>query len=420
MELENELDRPDNEIDTYYLRNVIYLLHRIPREGDENTDKELELLKRATDRGQNIYVIKEAVIPLGYLKSEAAAKVLTTRLAEFEVMLVRKDTSLYPMEEMQKVLDRITAALGRIATPAALLTIARHGMKPNPLLGDTRGRLAVLAQHDLSFDEQTVDIVIKAIRDDLPTKLLGRVIQSKAPPLKLIEALSGTRSEKVDALLTELAEKFADHDIGRAAAAALLKLSGGAGASTAAAKPGATLTGDLDFFGLPSLMQSLADQQATGIVTLVARATGQTAGKLLFANGKFADAQAGHLRGVDALYQLLEKPPTGTFSFVPHATQPKVKEVSDVMGLLFEGIRRHDELRQMMIFVPDDVALRATAVKPTPDPEETDPAVIREVWVKASSGTRLVEWEPTIAVDAYRIRRLVGKWLEEGALQPVV
>lgn len=418
VELEKELNRPEAEIDTYYLRNVIYLLHRITRETEEGLDKELELLTRATARGQNIYVIKEAVIPLGFLRSEAAAKILTTRLAEFEVALLRKDTSLYPMEEMQKVLDRITAALGRIATPAALLTIARHGMKPNPLLGDTRGRLAILAQHDLSFDEQTVDILLKAIRDDLPTKILGRVITSKAPPLKLIEALSCTRAEKVETLLTEIAEKFADVDVGRAAAAALLKLGAGNRGGTAA-KPGATLTGDLDFFGLPSLMQSLGDQQATGIVTLVARASGQTAGKLLFANGKFADAQAGHLRGCEAIYQLLEKPVTGTFSFVPHTAQPKAKELFDVMGLLFEGIRRHDELRQIMIFVPDDLTLRATATKPTPDPEETDPTLIREVWVKASSGARLAEWETTIAVDSYRIRRLVGRWLEEGALQPV-
>ena len=89
------------------------------------------------------------------------------------------------------------------------------------------------------------------------------------------------------------------------------------------------------------------------------------------------------------------------------------------MGLLFEGIRRHDELRQMLIFVPDDLTLHAGATKPTPDPEETDPAIIREVWVKASSGARVGDWEPTIGVDSYRVRRLVGRWVEEGALQPV-
>jgi len=421
-ELEAELNRPANEVDTYYLRNVIYLMHRIPRDADEAIDKELELLTRSTSRGQNIYVVKEAIIPLGHIKTEGAVKVLTTRLAELEVTLVRKDVSLYPMDEMQKAIDRIVTALARIGTPAALLTIARHGMKPNPLLGDTRARLAALAQHDLSFDEQTVDLLVNTIREDLPSKVFGKVLPKRqAPPLRLIEALSSTRAEKVEALFAEIAEKFPDHDVGRAAAAALYNLTSAA-KSAPSAKPGTTasLTGDLDFFGLPSIMQSLGEQQATGIVTLSGRHSGQTAGKLLFIEGKFADAQAAHLRGVDALYQLLERPVTGTFAFVPHPT-PNVKgktEPLDIMPLLFEGIRRHDELRQMMLFVPDDLALKATDTKPTPDPEETDPAIVRDVWVRASSGVRVGDWEKQIPTDGYRIRRLVGRWLDEGALQP--
>jgi len=420
VQLETELSRPQAEIDTYYLRNVVYLLHRIPRDSDDNADKEIELLTRATGRGENVYVIKEAVIPLGHLKSEAAAKVLTTRLAEFEAMLVRKDISLYPLDEMQKVLDRICSALGRIATPAALLTIARHGMKPNPLLGDTRARLAPLAQHDLSFDEQTVEILLEAIRDDLPAKVLGRIMPSRQPaPLRIIEALSSTRSEKVETLLDEIAEKFADHDVGRAAKAALYNLTNTAAQPAVRPAAAATLTGDLDFFGLPSLLQSLADQQATGIVTLTSR-RGTTAGKLLFVGGKFSDAQTGHLRGTAALYQLLECPVAGTFAFVPHPpeTAKPRNEPLDVMPLLFEGIRRHDEYRQLLLFVPDDLTLRATEVRPTPDPEESDAAVIRDVWVKAVSGTRVADYEPHIAADGYRIRRLVGRWMEEGALQP--
>ncbi len=419
-ELENELNRPPEDVDTYYLRNLIYLLHRIPRDSDDGLDKEMELLTRSSARGQSIYVIKEAVIPLGHIKNDASVKLLTMRLAEFEVMLMRKDTT-YPFDEMHKLLDRIITALVRIATPAALLTIARHGMKPNPLLGDTRARLAVLSAHDLSFDEETVNIIVNAIREDLPKKVFGRTLpQLQPPPLKLIESLSSTRSEVVEQLFAEIAEKYPDHDVGRAATAALESLAAGGKPVTAAAQ-GATLTGDLQFFGLPSLMQSLAEQQATGIVTLTGTKTGGTAGKLLFLSGRFVDAQASHLRGVDALYQLLERPVVGTFAFVPQqAANVKVKhEPLDVMGLLFEGIRRHDELNQTSILVPDDLKLKATATKPSPDPEETDPAIVRDVWVKASAGGPLAEWESQVAADPYRVRRLVARWLEEGALQPV-
>ena len=422
-ELEGELNRPAGEADTYYLRNVIYLLHRIPREENSGWEKELELLTRASARGQNIYVIKEAVTPLGQIKNGDSVKLLILRLAEFEAMLVRNDTSLYPIEEMQKLLDRIITALARIASPAALLAIARHGMKPNPILGDTRARLAALSQHDLSFDEATVNVIVKAIRDDLPKKILGKVVvRIQAPPLKLIEALSSTRSETVESLFAEIAEKFPDEQVGKVAAAALQNLAAAAKQGTSAPDgSSASLTGDLQFFGLPALMQSLADNQATGIVTLSSKYAGQTTGKILFVEGKFGDAQSGLLRGTDAVYQLLERPIVGTFAFVPQpvfSVNAKL-EPQGVMPLLLEGIRRHDELKQASVVAADDVVLKPTATKPSADAEESDPAIIREVWLKASSGTCIAEWEPQIGADAYRVRRLVARWIEEGALQPV-
>ena len=418
-ELETELARPPQEVDTYYLRNVIYLLHRIPREPEAPVDKELALLTKSTARGQSIYVLKEAVLPLGQVRSDAAVKLLTTRLAECEAMLLRKDTT-YPIDEMHKLLDRIVTALARIGTPNALLTVARHAMKPNPLFGDTRGRLSVLSQHDLSFDEPTVDLLIKMIREDLPGKLLGKLLPKRgASPVKVIEALSSTRSEAVESVLQEIRERFPDEDIGRAATSALANITAPPRPPGATETRGASLTGDLQFFGLPSLMQSLADSRATGVVTLSTRA-GQTSGKLLFHEGRFLDAQAAHLRGADAIYQLLERPVVGTFAFVPQTGALRTKnEPLDVMGLLFEGIRRHDELKQIAVLVPDDLTFKPTQVKPTPEPEETDPAVIREVWIKACGGTKIGEWESSIAADAYRVRRLVAHWLEEEALQPV-
>jgi hypothetical protein len=90
---------------------------------------------------------------------------------------------------------------------------------------------------------------------------------------------------------------------------------------------------------------------------------------------------------------------------------------TDVMPLLMEGIRRHDEFNQACVIAPDDAILKATTVKPTPPDGESDPALVREVWVKASSGTAVGAWEPLIPIDAYRVRRLVAHWMEQGALQ---
>ena len=69
-----------------------------------------------------------------------------------------------------------------------------------------------------------------------------------------------------------------------------------------------------------------------------------------------------------------------------------------------------------MAMVPDNMTLTRTGTKPTPHEEETDPALVREVWMKASSGMTVIDCERQLETDAYRIRRLVAHWLEMGAL----
>lgn len=414
-ELERELERGD--VDTYYQRNLIYLLHRINRESNETVDREFAALDKASARGQNIYVIKEAAVALGQIKNDASVKLLTTRLAEVEAMLLRNDVQ-YPVAEMQKLLDRLTGALARIGTASALLTIARHGMKANPQLGDTRSRLAALAQHDLSFDEETIDVLLKALRDEIPSKLLGRFLPKKQEQtIRIIEALSGTRSEEVGDVLRDIAQRFPDQDVGRAAAQVIEKWAPPKTAAAQKNEPVATLAGELEFFGLPAVLQSLAGMRATGMLTLTNKQK-QVASKVVFVDGNFVNAQTGHVRGADALYQVLECPLAGTFAFVPHPPEKMKSDLPprEVVGLLLEGIRRHDELQRLVVEVPDNMAFNKTNVRPTPADDESDPSIIREVWLKASSGAPVAEWERQIATDTFRTRRLIAHWLEQGAL----
>jgi hypothetical protein len=413
-ELERELQRSD--LITYFLRNLIYLLHRIPRESPETIEREFDALTKASAPGNIIYVIKEAATALGFIKTDASVKVLTTRLAEFEAALLRNDTSNYPTGEMQKLLDRIISALARIGTSPALLTIARHGMKANPLLGDTRARLAALAQHDLSFDEGTVAVLLKSLREEVPGKLLGRLLPKKQEStVRLIESLSGTPSEETEAMFRDIAHRFPDHDVGRAAAQVLAKWSP---AQTAArSDAAATLTGELEFFGLPSVIQSLGEMRATGMLTLTSKQK-QAVAKLVFVDGKFLNAQMGQIRGAEALYQALERPVAGTFSFVPYPLEKMGSDIvpREIVGLLLEGMRRNDELQRLVALVPDDITLTKTIFKPTPHDEENDPTMAREVWIRASSGSSIAECERQLATDSFRVRRLVAHWLEEGAL----
>jgi hypothetical protein len=415
-ELEVEMHRSD--VDTYYLRNLIFLLHRIPRESDD-VARELDLLTQLSTRGNNIYVIKEAVTGLGQIKTDAVTQLLTMRLAEFEAILLRSDASQYPIAEMQKLLDRITQALARIGTPAALLTIARHGMKANPLLGDTRGRLAALAQHDLSFDDATVGVLLKALRDEIPGKLFGRLLPKKQDStVRLIEALSGTKSDDAQELFREIAERFADQDVGRAAAQLVsANAPKSASSSSRIEVQAATFAGELEFFGLPSILQSLAEMRATGMLTLSTK-EGRAVSKMVFVEGKFINAQTGHVRGTDAMYEALERPISGRFAFVPHPAERMQSPNAplDIMPILLEGVRRHDELQAILAMIPDAMILAKGEARPGAHQEEKDPGLMREVWTKASAGTAVIECERQIAADSYRVRRLIAHWLEQGAL----
>lgn len=415
-ELEREMGRPD--LDTYYARNLIFMLHRIPRPAGHDGARELEALARASARGENIYVIKEAATAIGMLQSEDAVRLLTMRLAEFESLLLLNDPH-YPQAEMQKLLDRLVSALARIGTASALLTIARHGMRANARLGDTRARLSVLAQHDLSFDDATVSVLLNALRDEIPGRLLGRhaLPERQDSIVRLIEALSGTRSDAVEELFRELVLRFPEEDAGQAAARALETYEPARGASAPPTGGTATLTGELEFFGLPALMQSLAEMRATGMLTLRTR-QGEAAARLAFRDGMFLNAQRGHVRGPDAVYEMLERPITGSFAFVPLPEEKMQSgfEPRDILGLLLEGVRRHDELQRILAIVPDELTLSRTNVKPAPHEEEDDPALVRDVWMKASSGAAVGQWEREMATDSYRIRRLVAHWLEQGAL----
>jgi hypothetical protein len=66
--------------------------------------------------------------------------------------------------------------------------------------------------------------------------------------------------------------------------------------------------------------------------------------------------------------------------------------------------------------VPDAARLKGT-VTPHTVPEDEDPDFATLVWTQVSAGRTVQECEAQTSVDPYRVRRLVARWVEEGALQ---
>jgi hypothetical protein len=360
--------------------------------------------------------VKEVIAFLSQSRHDKAERALVTYLKVFENMLLQPETAAYSPDELDVLLDRTCAALVRYGTPRAWRTLVEHGLKTDPRLGSPFLRLAEAARADLSSIHELVDRIVAAIRAELPRGgmlgLVERKNEDKA--VALIHGLAGTPLPEVRELLEEVAGKYAGRNLGEAAAKALAALD-----RVGAPAPAAGLSGDLELFGLPSLMQTIGQSQLSGVLSLIT-AEGKAQATLLFEKGRFRGGQSGNVRADEAVYYLLERPFPGTFAFVSRTdvdSQPCVGAPQDVVSLLMEGVRRHDELQRAAAVVADRARLKATG-QPHTSPDDEDPDFTTLIWNQAISGRTPRECEAATCVDPYRVRRLVARWVEEGALLP--
>jgi hypothetical protein len=288
-----------------------------------------------------------------------------------------------------------------------------HGLRSEEVLGACAARLSPLADQDLASLPTVVARLRAGIEAGMPRGVLAALPAASAERLShLVGALTGTRTPEVIELFETLAARFPKQELGIKAEKALGALSA-LGANVAPAN----LTGDLHVFGLPTVLQNLAGSEVTGTLSLRDGGT-ETVATLVIEGGKVASARHGALAGSDAIYQLLERPFAGTFAFSHRPVNgPPVAGGIEVMQVLLEGMRRHDELRRAALLVPDDASLEATGNPPTAVPGETDIDFVTALWEKASGGATPLLCEEMLRVDSFRARRGLVHWLEEGALR---
>jgi len=405
-------------VDPYHLRNLVYMLRRVPRPVEQPWDEELDGVIRLSGPDFPPIVRKEALATLGQMKHERAEQTLIGRVRELEDLLLGPAEPRDGREEVALLLDRAVYALSRFGTHNAWRAVVDHGLKTQPQLGDTAARLGNLAGQDLSADAETVARLLRALREALPLKVLGFAIpRGHAAAGHLVRALSGTTTPAVHHALDEIVRRFPDTDFAAAASKGLASL----GAAMRPAEAAITaLSGDLELFGLPNLLQSLADSHVTGTLVL-ADLNGETIGTLNLEGGRLRNCHVGPLRGNEALYQLFVKPGPGTFVLRSRRDGTHDSEQTepprDLLPLVLEAVRRHDEYHRARAMVPDGAVLKATGAKPRRPAEEQDVNFMRQVWSKVTTGATPEACEAAIASDSFRVRTLIAHWVEEGSLQ---
>jgi hypothetical protein len=290
-----------------------------------------------------------------------------------------------------------------------------HGLKNDARLGTPYLRLAEAGHLDLSSSRDMVTRMVAALRAELPRSgLMGLVAKkNEDKAVALIQGLAGTPLPEVREVLQEIARNQTGQALGEAATKALTAL-----AAVGKPPPPPSLTGDLELFGLPNLLQTIGQSQLSGVLSVM-NADRQTRATLLFEAGQFRGGETGGVKGPEAVYELLERPFPGTFAFISRAdiaSRDGLRAPEDLFPLLMEGMRRYDEFKQAAALVPDKAKLKATG-KPHTAGDEEKGDLPAAVWTHVAAGKTPEECEASLGVDSYRVRRLLAHWVEEGALQ---
>ena len=117
------------------------------------------------------------------------------------------------------------------------------------------------------------------------------------------------------------------------------------------------LSGKLQFFDLPTVVQTLVSANQTGVLALT-REGGETYAEVLLRDGAVDRARCGAIEGEEAFFQLFLGEKGGEFSF-RSITDPNPDSISRVpislsaMSLLMEAMRLVDELPALRDRLPD-------------------------------------------------------------------
>ncbi|HKA37953.1 MAG TPA: DUF4388 domain-containing protein, partial [Thermoanaerobaculia bacterium] len=404
----------------YFRRNLLYLLRRIPMGGQDGLPPEddVDVASRHAVLQFPAALLKEAIANLGQLRHEKAEKKLIALLDELEKMLLKPGPNPpYDPREGRLLLDRVVSALARFGTPEARRAVVEHALKKKPELGDTMARLSELSGQDLSADGESLDRLLTALKANTPRRVFGIVLAQNETNVKhIIDALSTTPSEMVREVFDSLARKFAGLEIGKAATRALAALDS---AGQVPEAPYDGRSGEIEIFGLPALVQGLAESGASGLLRLK-DPRGEIDAEIVLRAGRMKGCEARGLTGEDAFYQLLERPSPASYVFERQPAdakpEPSADNLPEFAVLCQEGMRRHDEFAQATVVVPDDARFSKTQVRPEHHADELDGMFVNGLWNLIVGGATAKDCEGALKADSFRIRRQLVHWVESGAL----
>ena len=183
---------------------------------------------------------------------------------------------------------------------------------------------------------------------------------------------------------------------------------------------GKQLQGNLRFFDLATIIQTLIGSHQTGSLVITQEHGKQKLAELFFLKGNIARAKFRQLTGDDAVLQLFQSSYEGEFSFTGREVQDDEVQPDITMpaiSLLMESVRLEDELPVLKERLPNpDRAFRQKATQlQWEDPETVELAAA--VWARLKKGASLNDLQRDIPRCSHAIYRTVATLLDAGQVE---
>jgi CRP/FNR family cyclic AMP-dependent transcriptional regulator len=187
------------------------------------------------------------------------------------------------------------------------------------------------------------------------------------------------------------------------------------------------LSGDLAYFDLADVCQTLVNGKRTGTMSLVTSEIGGDV-RLFFERGQVRHVSALRLAGQDAMLYVFRRPLEGSFEFESSETYPGPEDATDEiridpMGLILEGLRQRDELEAARARLGGRTRLRPGEALPWEDPagprpwrDEHEAALARALHAELARGDAIDAVLARRPEDELRAMQIVVALFEAGAL----
>jgi len=186
----------------------------------------------------------------------------------------------------------------------------------------------------------------------------------------------------------------------------------------AATPSGKELRGDLQYFDVSTVIQTLINSGQSGVMFI--ETPEKMRAEIQFAEGKILYAQLGELQGEDAFYQIFQNDLSGEFVFRGETVDIGMIDSpisKSPMNLLLEAMRMKDELKLFLGRIEDfnKVFTLCTDRLVWSDPDNLD--VAQQVWIKISQGLPMQRILKEIPRCTFATLEVIHQMLERGLIE---